>query len=100
MNLVIVDFTTGAIFFDVFFLGVFLTWIGFMILGVLSILEIGVSITGGVESSINTSGICVSGTRRASSSSIDLSIGGGGGSCGGLFVLDVMLLPERCGLWE
>ena len=55
--------------------------------------------TGGVVSVIRISGISKTcGTLGISSRLIVL--GGGGGSWGGLFVLNLMLLPERCGLCE
>ena len=54
-----------------------------------------ISGTGGVVSLIKISGICKSGIEISGVISL-----GGGGSCGGLFVLVGILLPERWGLCE
>ncbi len=75
--------------------------------GVVSSIGIsGTSILGFSGVAIIFSGVVISGDGRVtfSCSSTTIGIGfsstEGGGSCGGLFVLDEILRPLRCGLWE
>ena len=81
----VIGTVVGTVVGTVGFLIVFISGFGVQISGIYSG-------TGGVLSSINTSGITLEIT-----SGITL---GGAGSCGGLFVLAWIFLPERWGLCE